>query len=264
MNSQQKTSLEKITTDKTSGSSEILLKLNKYFLRHCKNQKLITEAFVIARAELAHFTSALNYLSQIEKLIKISNQKDLITFLESFEADEINKLERIFKKIYRKLPGANTILTISKSGTLLEVFRLWHEKNKKLKIIVPESRPASEGKLMAKELLKSGIRVELITDAMTGIFIRKADAVLIGADSILKNGNVINKSGSLHLALLCKHTKKPFYVLSCKSKFQSKVRVPIREEPSDSIWDFSHKKLKITNIPFEEIDKKFITSIISE
>lgn len=264
MNKQQKTSLDKITADKTSGSSEILLKLNKYFLRHCTNQRIFREAFVIARTELAHFTSILNYLNQIDKLVKNRNQKDLITYLKSFEADEINKLKRIFEKIYRKLPSANTILTISKSGTLLAVFRLWHEKNKKLKIIVPESRPGCEGKLMAKELLNLGISVELITDAMTGIIIKKVDAVIIGADTILKNGNVINKSGSLHLALVCRQYKKPFYVLSCKSKFQSKVQVPIREEPSDSIWDFRHKKLKITNIPFEEIDKKFITSIISE
>ena len=56
---------------------------------------------------------------------------------------------------------------------------------------------------MAKELLKCGLKVDMITDAMAGIFVPKADAVIVGADAVLNNGNVINKAGSLSLALYC-------------------------------------------------------------
>ena len=117
---------------------------------------------------------------------------------------------------------------------------------------------------MAKELLKNGLKVEMITDAMTGIFVPKADAVIVGADVVLNNGNVINKTGSLALSLFCKHYKKPFYVLATKSKFVSKKRHEMSKENSDNIWKYIHPNLTTTNIPFEEIDKGLITKIISE
>ncbi len=117
---------------------------------------------------------------------------------------------------------------------------------------------------MAKELLKCGIKVDMITDAMAGIFVPKADAVIIGADVVLNNLNVINKTGSLALALLCKHYKKPYYVLAGKSKFVNKKRHETIEESYDKIWKYVHPNLTTTNIPFEEIDKRLITEIISE
>ena len=117
---------------------------------------------------------------------------------------------------------------------------------------------------MAKELLKCGIKVDMITDAMAGIFVPKVDAVIVGADVVLNNGNVVNKTGSLALALLCKHYKKPLYVLTAKSKFVNKKRHKLSKESSDRIWKYVHPNLTTTNIPFEEIDRRLITEIISE
>ena len=190
--------------------------------------------------------------------------KCVIEYLRNYQQEEDLIINTIFSKIYKKLPSAKTLLTISKSGTLINVIKLWQKKKKNLKIIITESRPANEGKLMAKELLKHGLKVEMITDAMTGIFVPKADAVIVGADVVLNNGNVINKTGSLALALFCKHYKKPFYVLATKSKFVNKKRHKINEENSDRIWKYFHPNLITTNIPFEEIDKGLITKIISE
>ena len=264
MSTKTKSELDKLLNDKTSGSSEILNNLNVFFLRHNSNLELIKESAIKVRERLSHFTIVKNYLDKIELLLKKDNPARLLKYLNSLEFEENEKMKRIFQKIYNKLPEINAILTISKSGTLIEVFRMWSEKNKKLKIIIPESRPASEGKLMAKALLKYGINIELITDAMSGIYIHKADAAIIGADTVLKNGNVINKTGSLHVALLCKYYKKPFYVLATRSKFQNKSKVAIKQESSEKLWAFNHPKLKVTNIPFEEVQNKLITGIVSE
>jgi len=264
MNTKTKSELDKLLNDKTSGSSEILKELNSFFLRHGSNLELIKESAFKARGKISHFTAINKYLGKVDLLLKKGNPDKFLKYLNSFELEENEKLKRIFQKIYNKLPKINTILTISKSGTLIEVFRMWSMKNKNLKIIIPESRPASEGKLMAKALIKLGINTELITDAMSGIYIHKADAVIIGADAVLKNGDVINKTGSLHLALLCKYYNKPFYVLATRSKFQNKSKVAIKQESSEKLWAFNHPKLTVTNIPFEEVQNKLITGIISE
>lgn len=264
MNSSQKSALKKIISDKTSGSSEILNKLNRFFLNNVSGKDCIKESAIKIRKELSHFSVIINYLNKVDKFLNSNDINRLRNFFISFENKEAVMLNRIFENIYTKLPKANIILTISKSGTLIEVFRLWFEKNKKLKIVVSESRPASEGKLMAKSLLKYGIPVELISDAMTGTYVEKVDAVIIGADTVLKNGNVINKTGSLHLAILCRYYKKPFFVLAGKSKYKNNTRTFIKEESPRLLWNYNHPNLKVTNIPFEEIDKKLITTVISE
>ncbi len=156
------------------------------------------------------------------------------------------------------------VITLSRSGTVLEILKLWHQKNKKLKVVVCESRPKFEGRLMAKELADNGINVELITDAMMGLYVPKVDAAIIGADTVLKNGNVVNKVGSKSLALLCKEYKKPFYVVTSKSKLsKKKIFKPKKENPQE-IWDKKVKNLSISNIYFEEIEKKLITKIFTD
>lgn len=264
MNKKQKEILEKIISDKTSGSSEILTNLNKFLLSNIKDKGLFAESISAARAKLSHFAIIENYIKELNILLASPNHERVTEYLRNYEDDEKIIIKVIFSKIYKKLPSAKTILTISKSGTLINVLKLWHKKRTNLKIIITESRPANEGKLMAKELLKCDIKVEMITDAMAGIFISKADAVIVGADAVLNNGNVINKTGSLSLALLCKHYKKPFYVLAAKSKFVNKKRHNIIEESSGNIWKYVHPNLTTINIPFEEINKELITEIISE
>ncbi len=264
MNKKQKEILEKIVSDKTSGSSEILTNLNKFLLLNIKDKGLITESITEVSTKLSHFAVIENYFNELNILLASGNYERLTEYLRNIEADEKIIIKMIFTKIYKKLPSAKTILTISKSGTLINVLKLWHKNRTNLKIIVTESRPANEGKLMAKELLKCGIKVDMITDAMAGIFVPKTDAVIVGADAVLINGNVINKAGSLSLALLCRHFRMPFYVLAAKSKFVNKKRFKIIEESSDKIWKYNHPNLRTIDIPFEEIERELITEIISE
>jgi len=264
MNKKQKEILAKIISDKTSGSSEILTNLNKFLLSNIKDKGLITESISAVSPKLPHFAIIGNYINELNLLLASAKFESVTEYLRNFKDDDKLIINKIFAKIYTKLPSAKTILTISKSGTLLNVLKLWHKNRTNLKIIITESRPANEGKLMAKELLKCGIKVDMITDAMAGIFVPKADAVLVGADAVLNNGNVINKTGSVALALLCIHYRIPFYVLAAKSKFVNKKRYKISEERSDNIWKYVHPNLKTINIPFEEIDKGLITEIISE
>ncbi|MGB5847318.1 MAG: hypothetical protein WBH40_02455 [Ignavibacteriaceae bacterium] len=264
MNNKQKEIVNKIISDSISGSSEILTKLNKFLLSNFKEKKLIIESLSAASIKLSHFAVIKNYINEINMLLSSDNNEHLADYLRNYQQVENLIINKIFTKIYKKLPSAKTILTISKSGTLSNVIKLWHKNRANLKIIITESRPANEGKLMAKELLKYGLRVEMITDAMVGIFVPKADAAIVGADVVLNNGNVINKTGSLALALLCKYYKKPFYVLAAKSKFVNKKRHKTYEESSERIWKYVNPNLTTTNIPFEEIDRRFITEIISE
>ena len=256
--------LNKILDDKTSGSSEILLLLNNFII-NCKDDAVKIN-FVINEAEkkLKHFTAIKNYLNDIKSITHKNDFILLRKYLTGFRKKDELQITEIFHKIYKKLPHANNLITISRSGTIIKVLKLWHPKNKKLKVTILESRPAYEGRLTAKELLKMDINVQFATDAMMGMLLPKCDAAIVGADVVLKNGNVINKAGSKPLAVLCKYYKIPFYVLTTKLKFVDKSKYKLKEESARLIWDYKHPKLKIKNFPFEEIEKNLITSIITE
>jgi translation initiation factor eIF-2B subunit delta len=117
---------------------------------------------------------------------------------------------------------------------------------------------------MAKELAATGIKVELIIDAMMGIYVNEVDAAIIGADVVLKNGNVVNKTGSKALAVLCKEKKKPFYVVTTKSKVSKEnIFKPKKQNPNE-VWDDSVKNISVSNIYFEEIERKLITNIFTD
>jgi translation initiation factor eIF-2B subunit delta len=97
-----------------------------------------------------------------------------------------------------------------------------------------------------------------------GLIVPKVDAGIIGADIVLKNGNIVNKVGSKSLALLCREYKKPFYAVTSHSKFSKrKIFKPKKENPRE-IFDKKVKNLSTSNIYFEEIEKKLITKIFTE
>lgn len=116
------------------------------------------------------------------------------------------------------LIGKNaTILTHSLSSSVTETFQLLAPRD--VRAIVTESRPGYEGHQQALHLDRAGIPVTLITDAQLGHFAGNATVALVGADTLLSDGSVINKVGTSLLALAAREHGIPFYV--CCEGFKS-------------------------------------------
>lgn len=262
MNREASKKFDKILQDKTSGSSEILANLNRFFVE-IQNPEIIKESVPLIKNNLGKFSAINEYLIKLSGLIKNSNYIELDNYINKFAEIEENRIKIIFEKFYTECENINKVITLSRSGTILNIIKHWVTINKKLKFVVCESRPALEGRLLAKDLIKSGVNTELITDAMMSIFVPRVDAAVIGADAVLKNGNVVNKMGSKALALFCKEYKKPFYVVTSKSKYSKRTHYKPEKEDSSQIWNYKNDKLSVTNFPFEEIEKKLITKIFT-
>jgi hypothetical protein len=86
-----------------------------------------------------------------------------------------------------------------------------------LSVIVCESRPLCEGVTLARRLAAAGLDVTLVTDAQAGVFVREADAVLLGADAVTPQG-VVNKAGSLLLALAARAAGVPVLAVATTLK----------------------------------------------
>src|SRR5215208_1612358 len=101
-------------------------------------------------------------------------------------------------------------------GTALGVIHTAHEQGKRIHVLVDETRPRLQGaRLTAWELDQYGIPYEIISDNMSGYFLRagKAQKVLFGADRVAANGDVANKIGTYMLALAAHDNGVPAYAV---------------------------------------------------
>ena len=105
-------------------------------------------------------------------------------------------------------------------GTALGVVRRLNEKKLLKDVYADETRPWLQGsRLTAWELSRDGIPVTLNADGAAAAIMAQKDVrwVIVGADRITANGDVINKIGTYSLAVLARHHKVGFMVVAPSS-----------------------------------------------
>lgn len=132
------------------------------------------------------------------------------------------------------LKGKRRILTICNTGTLatggigtaLGIIKVKHSKGDLDVAYLCETRPVLQGaRLSAWELLKENVPHYIITDnaAPYLMSLGKVDAVVVGADRVVRNGDTANKVGTLMLAIAAKHYGIDFYVAAPTSSFDMTI-----------------------------------------
>ena len=263
MNSSAKNKLDKILSDNKSGSTKVLLKLIKWSKDYAGDKKTLLGMIDITNSRLKAFSTVQSFTKEFRKIIDKNNKTQILDFINKQYEEIDNRYSNLFKNSLPYLKNCKRIVTLSNSKTVIEILKRLNER-KKIFVTVAESRPQLEGRIMAKELLKNKIKVEIIPEALLPNAVEKTDVAISGADIILSNGNIVNKTGSRSLAILCKYFKKPFYVLSTSDKFSKKKKYVPEKRDSGEIWKYSHKYLTKTNFYFEVVEKKLITKVITD
>src|SRR3989449_264789 len=162
----------------------------------------------------------------------------------AIQSEDIENNKRIGRFGQELLPNSGTILTHCNAGALatagygtaLGVIRAAITNGKRLRVLADETRPFLQGsRLTAWELWKDDIDVRVISDNMSGTFMRQGliDAVIVGADRIAANGDVANKIGTYPVAVLAKQHDIPFYVAAPVSTLDLKIpdgsHIPIEQ-----------------------------------
>ena len=115
------------------------------------------------------------------------------------------------------LSEAPTIMTQCFAETLIGfILLVAKERGKKISLYCPETRPYFQGaRLTASVAVEIGIPVTVITDNMPAYVLSRGgvEAVIAAADVITMDGHVVNKIGTLQIALAARHFNIPFYVI---------------------------------------------------
>ncbi|HLA87547.1 MAG TPA: S-methyl-5-thioribose-1-phosphate isomerase [Anaerolineales bacterium] len=163
-------------------------------------------------------------------------------------------------------------------GTALGVIRSAHEQGKKIHVLVDETRPRLQGaRLTAWELEQYGIPYEIISDNMSGYFLKagKVQKCFVGSDRTAANGDVANKIGTYMLALAAFDNGVPFYPVVPTSTIDLSLAhgdlIPIEERNPEEVLglEFEGQRVapqnaKARNIAFDVTPHRLVTAIVTE
>jgi len=163
-------------------------------------------------------------------------------------------------------------------GTALGVIRTAHEQGKRIHVLVDETRPRLQGaRLTAWELEQYGIPYEIISDNMSGYFLKagKAQKVFFGADRVAANGDVANKIGTYMLSLAAHDNGIPAYSVVRTSTIDLSLAhgglIPIEERTSDEVLGIQFqgepiapKNAKARNPAFDVTPNRLLSGIVTE
>ncbi|CAJ0599758.1 unnamed protein product [Cylicocyclus nassatus] len=111
------------------------------------------------------------------------------------------------------------ILTHSYSKVVLEALSTVHKTGTVVHVWVTESQPDASGRLMCDALRKEGIKATLILDSAVGYMMERIDMVVVGAEGVMETGGIINKIGTLNVAICAKTMNKAVFVMAESIKF---------------------------------------------
>lgn len=163
-------------------------------------------------------------------------------------------------------------------GTAMGVIRTAWEQGKKIHVLVDETRPRLQGsRLTAWELGQYGIPYEIISDNMSGHFMRtgKVQKVFFGADRVAANGDVANKIGTYMLALAAMDNGVPAYSVVPTSTIDLALAsgdlIPIEEREPGEVLNIQLAGEKVTpkdararNPAFDVTPARLLSAIVTE
>jgi ribose 1,5-bisphosphate isomerase len=251
------------------GARELKVKRKKAFLKELADAK---EVLFASRETEPLMRNAVRYLihavefsekSAVNELIDVVSQISR-QFLENLEMSK----ERIAEIGSKRISHLSKVLTHCHSSTATNMLRRAKEEGKSFDVICTESRPVFQGRITAREMLEAGIKTTLIVDSAVRYFMNKVDLVVVGADALTSEGNVINKIGTSMVALAAKEARTPFYVVSELLKFDPMTihgdYEKIEERNSSEVWADPPSGLIIRNPAFDVTRRDFIHGIICE
>lgn len=213
-----------------------------------------------------HYLIAQAQSANTEKVAKLSQTVDLAA--SQFLADLAASRERIAEIGAKRIHDGTVVFTHCHSSTVTRLLAKAKADGKKFKVICTETRPAFQGRITAREMVELGVETTFIVDSAARTFMDSVDLVIVGADAITSEGNIVNKIGTSGLAVLAHEARVPFYVVSELLKFNPETLggecEKIEQRNPAEVWSDAPAKLIVRNPAFDVTRNRYIHGLICE
>ncbi|MBU4342013.1 MAG: ribose 1,5-bisphosphate isomerase [Candidatus Altiarchaeales archaeon] len=196
-----------------------------------------------------------------------TTSKDIQKFID----DQERALERIAEIGANLIDSNDTILTHCNSDTVVALFERARKEGKKFKVICTETRPRFQGHLTARALAKAKIPTTLVVDSAARLMMKefKVDKVIVGGDTVLANGDLINKIGTSQIAVAARDLDIDFIAAVESIKFSPRsiegemAKIEYRDT-KEVIKPGKIRGIKVLNPAFDITPAEMIDMLITE
>jgi len=231
-----------------------------------KLQSLLDEAIEKLEGVRPAMAAVVNLMDDVRPLLADARSPDeLAAAIEDLIERSRQAEERVAQQVAAGIAPGWQVMTISYSGTVQRA--LLAAADKLQRVLVCEGRPLLEGRRLAAELEERGVPITLLTDAQAFALMKQADMVLLGADTVLADGSVVNKAGSTLLALAARHWGKPVVVAAESLKIArgpSPESPPTEKNPAEEVWPDSPPGVDVANVYFDTLPASLIDRLVTE
>ncbi len=263
-----------ITDDTTHGSAHLSIRALEV-LRDRAGMLATSDASTIEDARARLVDTAHRLLEARPSMAALANRIHRVLHTSRPELSpptiEVNAHEAIHDALAADANAAETataqvsgahVLTLSRSGTVLEALR---HADPAPTVTVAVSEPGGEGIGVAERLVDVGLDVTLIPDAAVARRLNEAsiDAVLVGADTVLPSGGVVNKAGTYAAALAAAQADVPLYATCAIDKISVDDDTHDEYTPSRAVYD-GPEDLEVWTPRFDTTPADLVTGYLTE
>jgi len=193
-------------------------------------------------------------------------RKECNKALEDYEKKLCDDVAKIADYVMDVIPPGELIFAYSFSSTVVSCLLAARARGRYFRVACTESMPSMEGRKLASQLSEGKIEVMYTYDTAMGLILPNCSVAFMGCDCVGAPG-LVNKAGSLLLALACKDMGIPLYCLASTDKFVNEDRLfefENHERPGSEVWSDAPAEVRVLNRQFELIPVHYITGIITE
>jgi ribose 1,5-bisphosphate isomerase len=277
--------IDEIKDDRTHGASQLarqavnVLKVAAERGQAGSAEELLLELRVVgkrlmaarpAMAPLFNIISRfLSTVSQISAEVGLDEVKRLaVSKADELASDSLQAVAQIMKYGFGLIADVDRIMTHSYSSTVMAVLKEAFARHKDIEVIVTRSGPGGTGQRIVQELGVCG-PLTFIDDTAAGLYISTANKVMVGADRVCADGNIINGIGTYQLALAAEKASIPFYVLCETLKFDPRLKsgqVDLEEKEPSEIVEPGRlpPEVRVRNPYFDITPLGLVTRVVTE
>lgn len=158
------------------------------------------------------------------------------------------------------LVSGATVLTLSRSGTLLPALVEGPER-----VVIAESRPGREGVGVAERVAEAGAETALCADSAVAYVLgtEPIDAVLLGADTVLRDGTLVNKVGSRGVAVAAAAEGIPVYAVTATDKISPAASPALETGPDSAVYD-GEGPIDVLNPRFDVTPPQYVSGFLTD
>ena len=193
-------------------------------------------------------------------------KSNVLRTIGRYEQDREEAMEKMALYGSRLVEKGDAIMTHCHSDTVAHILK---KARKKISMVYcTETRPLFQGRITAAELHGAGIPVTMIVDSAADRFMHKADHFFSGCDAVLSDGSIVNKIGTMQIAMSAKKHDVPYYACTSSHAFDPATyfgfEEKIEERPWQEIWKEKPAGVHIRNPAFDLVDEFYVRGIVTE